>query len=45
MVRDHIIPLAEGGEDSQANTGVKCHDCHDAKTQQERTRGIRRAGG
>ena len=39
MVRDHIVPLAEGGEDIEANTQPLCQSCSDAKTQQEAIRG------
>jgi 5-methylcytosine-specific restriction enzyme A len=38
-IRDHIIPLAEGGQDVEANTQGLCQDCSDAKTHQESLRG------
>lgn len=41
-VRDHIVPLAEGGRDLDANTQALCVPCHDAKSQQESVRGQRR---
>lgn len=34
-IRDHVIPLAEGGTDDDHNTQGLCLDCSDAKTQQE----------
>jgi 5-methylcytosine-specific restriction protein A len=37
--RDHIVPLAEGGEDARDNTQAICQACHDAKTKQESKRG------
>jgi 5-methylcytosine-specific restriction enzyme A len=40
-VRDHIIPLAEGGTDNDANIQGLCNDCHTAKTQAEAARGRR----
>ncbi len=46
--RDHIIPVEEGGEDSDDNTQALCDDCHEDKSLQERLRGRRRstqAGG
>lgn len=41
--RDHITPLAEGGEDTDDNTQALCFDCHEAKSKAESARGIRRA--
>lgn len=41
-IRDHIIPLAEGGTDAPENIQPLCHACSDAKTQQEAARGLRR---
>ncbi|MFF1958098.1 HNH endonuclease [Streptomyces sp. NPDC058220] len=29
---DHVRPLARGGEDTDQNVQVLCHDCHLAKT-------------
>jgi 5-methylcytosine-specific restriction enzyme A len=40
--RDHIIPLAEGGLDTQENTQGLCQDCHDKKSQEESKRGLKR---
>ena len=37
--RDHIVPLAEGGEDVLENTQGLCDDCHDKKTKEESKRG------
>ena len=39
---DHIRPVAEGGTDHDDNLAGICLGCHQIKTQQERTRGIRR---
>lgn len=44
-IRDHIKPLAEGGEDVDSNVQPLCGPCSDAKTKGERARGIRRGGG
>lgn len=42
-VADHIIPLAEGGVDSESNLQGLCEPCHRAKTADEARRGrIRR---
>ena len=38
-IRDHIIPLAFGGEDAEENTQGLCGPCHDAKTAEESKRG------
>jgi 5-methylcytosine-specific restriction enzyme A len=37
-IRDHIIPLCEGGLDVAANTQALCPSCHDAKTKAESRR-------
>lgn len=42
--RDHIIPLAEGGRDDDANVQGLCHACHEEKSLAEAQRGRRRAG-
>lgn len=42
-IRDHIRPLAEGGQDIEANTQGLCQQCSDEKTADEARRGIRRA--
>lgn len=41
--RDHIVPLAEGGQDTAGNTQGLCHDCHEGKSLAERLRAQRRA--
>jgi len=41
-IRDHIIPVAEGGTEDEANIQPICEDCHDAKVQAESARGARR---
>lgn len=38
-VRDHRIPLAEGGPDDVSNEQALCDPCHDAKSLAERLRG------
>lgn len=43
MIRDHIIPLAEGGPDTVENSQPLCRECSDAKTQQEAARGVQRS--
>ncbi len=40
---DHITNIAEGGTDTLDNLQYLCPDCHKAKTQTERQRGIDRA--
>lgn len=32
---DHIVPLAQGGDDSSHNLEAICKPCHDAKTMRE----------
>jgi 5-methylcytosine-specific restriction enzyme A len=39
FIRDHIVPLAEGGQDTEANTQAICPDCSAAKSQAEAQRG------
>jgi 5-methylcytosine-specific restriction protein A len=39
VIRDHIVPLAEGGQDVVENTQGLCAECSDAKTKQESQRG------
>jgi 5-methylcytosine-specific restriction enzyme A len=39
-VRDHVVPLAEGGQDEPGNVQGLCFGCHDAKTQDEAKRGV-----
>ena len=38
-IRDHTIPLAEGGRDDQSNEQGLCQSCSDAKTAAEAKRG------
>ncbi|WP_395026584.1 HNH endonuclease [Comamonas odontotermitis] len=42
-MRDHIIALEEGGLDEESNVQPICADCHDAKSEAERARGVQRA--
>lgn len=44
-IRDHRIPLAEGGADDETNEQSLCEDCHAIKTKAESARGVRRAWG
>ena len=37
-VRDHIVPLADGGADSMANSQGLCSECHAVKTRAEARR-------
>ena len=37
-IRDHVVPLCDGGLDVEANTQGLCAACHDAKTITESTR-------
>lgn len=41
-IRDHIIPIEEGGPDIESNTQGLCRWCSDEKTQQESMRGKQR---
>lgn len=43
LIRDHIIPLAEGGQDTETNTQLLCCACHDQKSYAESERGKARA--
>lgn len=36
---DHIVPRAEGGEDTLENLATRCIPCHEPKTRSESTRG------
>jgi 5-methylcytosine-specific restriction endonuclease McrA len=40
-IRDHVINLAEGGQDTEDNVQALCQACSDAKTQREAERGRR----
>src|SRR4051812_18653849 len=42
-IRDHIVPLAEGGTEDVSNEQPLCQACSDIKTQQEAKRGRSRA--
>ena len=42
-IRDHVVPLAEGGTDEETNVQAICVDCHTEKTQREALRGKARA--
>jgi len=42
-IRDHIVPLAEGGLDDASNVQAICLDCSDLKTEGESKRGIQRS--
>ena len=43
-IRDHVIPLAEGGSESESNENCQplCRTCSDRKTREESRRGIAR---
>jgi 5-methylcytosine-specific restriction enzyme A len=42
-IRDHRVPLAEGGVDDLSNEQSICGPCHALKTKAETARGVRRA--
>ena len=42
-IRDHVIPLAEGGRDNESNEQPLCRSCSDIKTAREAQRGRQRA--
>jgi 5-methylcytosine-specific restriction enzyme A len=42
-IRDHIIPLAEGGTEDVSNEQALCLDCSDVKTAEESRRGVARS--
>lgn len=42
-IRDHIVPLAWGGEDSTENTQGLCDACHAIKSEAEKREGSRRS--
>ena len=39
---DHIIPVAEGGQEEEENLAGKCSPCHKQKIAQEAVRGLQR---
>ena len=41
-IADHVVNLAAGGEDTEANMQGLCKPCHDAKTQVEAAQGVLR---
>lgn len=41
--RDHIVPLAEGGQDTADNTQGLCEPCHEGKSLAERLRAQKRS--
>ncbi len=41
-IRDHVVPLAEGGLDVEGNTQPLCQSCSDSKTRDEARRGVQR---
>lgn len=41
-IRDHIIPIAEGGTEAEANTQALCQSCNETKRKQEAIRGMHR---
>lgn len=43
LIRDHIQPLAEGGQDIPENTQALCEPCHQVKTEAESQRGVQRS--
>lgn len=45
VIRDHIKPLAEGGDDTDDNVQPLCQACSDAKTKAEARRGRWRGRG
>jgi 5-methylcytosine-specific restriction protein A len=38
-IRDHIVPLGEGGRDDETNEQALCRECSDVKTARESQRG------
>jgi len=42
-IRDHIVPLSEGGTDTDDNTQALCVACHDQKSARENVHGKARA--
>lgn len=44
VIRDHIVPLSEGGTEDVSNEQPICSSCHRAKTAEESARGVARRG-
>lgn len=44
-IRDHVVPLSEGGSDTEGNVQPLCQTCSDAKTRAESRRGVERHWG
>ena len=42
-IRDHVVPLAEGGREDETNVQALCQICSDAKTATEAQRGSQRS--
>lgn len=42
VIRDHIVPLTEGGQDVESNVQGLCVECHDQKSLAERQRALAR---
>jgi len=42
VIRDHVVPLGEGGTETEDNTQALCQSCSDAKTREEAKRGMDR---
>ena len=42
-IRDHVIPLGEGGREREDNVQPLCQTCSDQKTAAESARGVRRS--
>lgn len=43
-IRDHIVPLQEGGSEDDSNVQALCKSCHDIKTHEESQRGKQSSG-
>ncbi len=43
-IRDHLVPLAEGGSEDESNENALCLDCFDTKKDEEAQRGLVRSG-
>jgi 5-methylcytosine-specific restriction protein A len=41
-IRDHVVPLAEGGRDDSTNEQALCQRCSNTKTAAEAQRGVQR---